>query len=441
MERLLHYVWKHKLFPLKQLLTTQGEEVEVIDPGLLNTDAGPDFFNSKVKIGGTLWVGNVEIHQKSSDWYAHGHDKDPLYDNVVLHVTGQADRPVLTSQGKQPPQLELPVPEEVQRNYAELLCTDTYPPCFRVIPTLSKLTVHSFLSRMTAERLERKRREVRQRLALSGGDWEQTLFVTLARSFGFGLNSSAFEAWAQSVPLSAAAHHRDSPLQIEALFMGQAGFLDVENLPRSQRDKAASDPYFLSLKREYAFLARKFGLIQMPAGQWRWLRLRPHNFPYIRIAQLAELYCSRRCSFSVILESLNADTLRAALRTGTTPYWERHSTFGTPCEPSTKVLTSASVDSLLINAVAPVLSAYAGHRHDERLSQRAASLLEALPAERNSIVSTWKECGLEVKTAADSQALIQLKRCYCDKRDCLRCRFGYEALRSKSQQSANSATN
>lgn len=434
MERLLHYVWKHKLFPLKQLFTTQGEKVEVIDPGLPNTNAGSDFFNSKVKIGGTLWAGNVEIHQKSSDWYAHGHDKDPLYDNVVLHVTGQNDCPVLTSRGKQLPQLILTVPEEVRRNYAELLQTDAYPPCFKVIPTLSKLTVHSFLSRMTAERLERKRGEVLQKLSLSGGDWEQTLFVTLARSFGFGLNSSAFESWAQSVPLSAVAHHRDNPLQIEALFMGQAGFLDVANLPRSQRENAESDPYFLSLKREYAFLVRKFSLIQMPAGQWRWLRLRPHNFPYIRIAQLAELYCSRRCSFSIILECEDADTLRAAMRTGTTPYWEQHNAFGSPCKPNTKILTTASVDSLLINAIAPVLSAYAFHRQDERLSLRACSLLEALPAERNSIVSTWKKCGLEVKTAADSQALIQLKRCYCDKRDCLRCRFGYEALRSKSHQ-------
>lgn len=429
MERLLHYVWKHKMFPLRRLLTTDGEEVEVVDPGLQNTDAGPDFFNAKVRLGGTMWVGNVEIHESSSDWYAHGHDKDPLYDSVVLHVTGRDDLPVLTSAGKRLPQLVLAVPEEVRLNYAELLREDAYPPCFRVIPTLDRLTVHSFLSRLTAERLERKRAEVSQRLARCHGDWEQTLFVTLARGFGFGLNSDAFEAWAGCVPLSAAAHHRDNRFQVEALFMGQAGLLDLANLPKSQRTGAESDGYFLSLKREYAFLVRKFGLAPMPAGLWRWLRLRPQNFPYIRIAQLVELFCSRRCGLSVLLESGGVDALRAVLRVGATDYWETHSAFGHECQRRTRTISADSADSLIINAVVPVFSAYALYRHDEGLNRRAAELLESIPAERNSVVRSWNDCGLTVKTAADSQALVQLKRRYCEKRDCLRCRFGYEVLK------------
>lgn len=431
MEKLLHYVWKHKLFPLRQMTTTEGTAVEVIDPGLPNADAGPDFFNAKVKIGGTLWVGNVEIHTKSSDWYAHGHDTDSAYNNVILHITGLDDRPVLTAEGKQLPQVVISVPEEVRKNYAELLSTDHYPPCYRVIPGLPRLTVHSFLSRLTAERLERKRGEVMQRVARTGGDWEQALFVTLARSFGFGLNSDAFEAWAGCTPLSAAAHHRDNRLQVEALFMGQAGFLDAENLPRSQREAAVADEFFLSLGREYRFLATKFGLKPMPVGQWRWLRMRPQNFPYIRLSQLAELYCSRRCSLSALLDCADVEAARATLRVSTTPYWDTHSAFGHASVNRTKTLSAASVDSLIINAVVPVLSAYAVHRSDERLQQRAFDMLEALPTEHNSIVSTWAECGLTVATAADSQALIQLKRCYCDKRDCLRCRFGYEALKRK----------
>lgn len=431
MEKLLHYVWKHKLFPLRQMMTTEGVAVEVIDPGLPNADAGPDFFNAKVKIGGTLWVGNVEIHTKSSDWYAHGHDTDSAYNNVILHITGLDDRPVLTAEGKQLPQVVISVPEEVRKNYAELLSTDHYPPCYRVIPGLPRLTVHSFLSRLTAERLERKRGEVMQRVARTGGDWEQALFITLARSFGFGLNSDAFEAWAGCTPLSAAAHHRDNRLQVEALFMGQAGFLDAENLPRSQREAAVADEFFLSLGREYRFLAAKFGLKPMPVGQWRWLRMRPQNFPYIRLSQIAELYCSRRCSLSALLDCADVEAVRATLRVSTTPYWDTHSAFGHASANRTKTLSAASVDSLIINAVVPVLSAYAVHRSDERLQQRAFDMLEALPTEHNSIVSTWAECGLTVATAADSQALIQLKRCYCDKRDCLRCRFGYEALKRK----------
>lgn len=433
MERLLQYVWKHKMFPLKRLFTTDGEEVEVIDPGLQNTDAGPDFFNAKVKLGSTLWAGNIEIHESSSDWYAHGHDKDPLYDSVVLHVTGRDNRPVFTSEGKRLPQLVLSVPEDVRRNYEELLQADAYPPCRRFIPNLDRLTVHSFLSRLASERLERKRSEVQQRLSRCNGDWEQTLFVTLARSFGFGLNSDAFEAWAGCVPLSAASHHRDSRTQIEAFFMGQAGFLSAENLPKSQQAEAEADPYFVNLRREHDFLARKFGLSPMQKGLWRWLRLRPQNFPYIRIAQLAELFCSRRCSLSVLLECKDADALRAVLRVGTTTYWETHSAFGHAGQRKTKTLSAASADSLIINAVVPVFSAYAVYRHDDRLNQRAVELLEALPPERNSIVSSWNSCGINAETAADSQALIQLKRCYCDKRDCLRCRFGYESLRTRSR--------
>jgi len=419
------------MFPITPLFTTEGEAVEVIDPGLPNADSGPDFFNAKVRLGGTVWAGNIEIHERSSDWYAHGHEKDHAYDNVVLHVTGQNDRDVITASGKRLPQLVLRVPEEVLRNYAELLSADRYPPCFKVIPTLSKLTVHSFLTRLTAERIERKRDEVAQKLASCRGDWEQTLFVTLSRCMGFGLNGEAFEEWGRSVPLSAAARHRDNRLLIEALFMGQAGFLDVKNLPQSQREAASGDDYFQRLNREYRFLAAKFGLHPMPEGHWRWLRLRPQNFPYIRISQLAELYCSRRCGLSLLLECEDADALRALLRAGTSPYWETRHAFGAAGRRVTKVLTDASVDSLIINCVAPVFAAYAVHRQDERLSRRAQELLEALKAERNSIVSTWKECGLEVKTAADSQALIQLKRCYCDRRDCLRCRIGYETLRIK----------
>lgn len=433
MERLLHYVWKHKLFPLKQLTTTDGDTVEVIDPGLHNSDAGPDFFNAKVRIGATVWAGNIEIHERSSEWYTHGHHTDHAYDNVVLHVTGQADRDVLTAEGKRLPQLILAVPDEVVRNYSELLSTDTYPPCYKVIPTLPSLITHSFMSRLTAERLERKRAEVEQRVAACGGSWEQALFMTIARSFGFGLNSDAFESWARCTPLSCAAHHRDNVMQIEALFMGQAGFLDPQNLPHSQRTSAADDPYFCQLANEYRFLAHKFNLTQMPPGQWRWLRLRPQNFPYIRISQLAELYCSRRCGLSVLLECQSADALRDILHTNTTPYWETHNAFGSTCAKRSKSISAATADSLIINAVVPVFAAYATHRHDERLSVRAGQLLEQLPAEKNSIVNTWRDCGLTVSTAADSQALIQLKRCYCDRKDCLRCRIGYETLKLKQK--------
>lgn len=231
MEQLLHYVWKHKMLPLKPLETTDGRLVEVIDPGLHNRNAGPDFFNAKVKINGTLWVGNVEIHDQSTDWYLHHHDRDSQYDNVVLHVVGQANRDVQNSRGEFLPQLELEVPPTVSENYRQLLSTDQYPPCYRIIPSLTRLTVHSWMAALQTERLEQKTRAIEQRAERLNGSWEDAYFVTLARNYGFGINGEAFEQWAQHVPLQAVGKHRDDLFQIEAIFMGQAGLLDPRAFP------------------------------------------------------------------------------------------------------------------------------------------------------------------------------------------------------------------
>ena len=223
MEQLLHYVWKHKLFPLTTLVTTKGQEVEVIDPGLLNRNAGPDFFNAKVRIAGTMWVGNVEIHLKTSDWLAHHHNTDPAYDNVVLHVVEQDDgAQALCTDGKQPPLLVLPIPQSVRDNYKALLHEDAYPPCHSIIAELSNLTKHSWLSVLQTERLQQKAEAIMQRAKRCGADWERAFFITLARNFGFGINGDALEAWATNLSLDAAAHHRDDLFQIEALFLGQA---------------------------------------------------------------------------------------------------------------------------------------------------------------------------------------------------------------------------
>ena len=221
MEELIHYCWQHKLFQLTQLTTTDGRSVEVIDPGLHNMHAGPDFFNAKVKIDHTLWVGNVEIHDKASDWYRHGHDKDANYDSVILHVVGKVDAEARTMNGTILPQMKLEVPRSVTDNYEALLRTETYPPCYKIIPTLSKLMIHSWLSAMETERLERKTDDIVRRVKQCGGSWENAYFVTLARNFGFGTNSDAFEQWALNVPLDKVGHHRDDIFQIEAIFMGQ----------------------------------------------------------------------------------------------------------------------------------------------------------------------------------------------------------------------------
>lgn len=484
MEKLLHYVWKHRLFPLTPLATTQGQEVEVIDPGLHNSNAGPDFFNAKVRIGGTLWVGNVEVHDKASEWYSHRHDRDAAYDNVVLHVVGDADTDVTTANGGRPPQLVLPVPQTVSDNYAELLSTDSYPPCYRVIGSLPRLTVHSWMSALQTERLQQKTEAIEQRVKAAEGAWERAFFTTLARNFGFGVNGDAFEAWANALPLDAAAHHRDDPFQIEALFLGQAGLLNVAAVAERRQIETAADSYFQRLSKEYNYLAHKFRLTPMDGRQWRFLRLRPQNFPYIRIAQLVHLYCSRHCSLSIMADCETLDDARRMLSTETTPYWHNHYTFGQetadstkgvtecsaqqtkgaggrseeealpssdgkgllvetggrrseeealPSAKSAKRLSKASKDLLIINTVVPMLYAYGRHTASEKLCHRAFAFLEELKAENNTIVRMWQQCGLPVENAGDSQALIQLKRQYCDRKDCLRCRFGYEFLKVKTK--------
>jgi len=430
MERLLHYVWKHRLFPLGDLLTTDGRQVEVIDVGLHNRNAGPDFFNAKVKIDGMLWVGNVEIHDKASDWYAHHHETDTAYNNVVLHVAGKADALVRTAQGNMLPTLVLGVPEHVSTHYRELLATDHYPPCYRIIPDLSRLTVHSWMSALQTERLEQKTQAIVQRVERCEGSWEKAYFVTLARNFGFGINGEAFETWALNIPLTSVDHHRDDLFQVEAMFMGQAGLLDTAAVPERYREQAMQEGYFQKMQNEYAYLMRKFSMKPMDFKLWRFLRLRPQNFPHIRIAQLANLYYSRRAGLSQLMACRTAEEMKQALATEVTPYWQTHYSFGSSSRKNEKRLSAASLNLLMINTAIPMLFAYGRHRSKEELCDRAFDFLEQLKAEKNHIISMWQECGLEVENAGDSQALIQLKREYCDRKDCLRCRIGYEYLTS-----------
>lgn len=453
----MHYVWKHRMMPACGLKTTCGQEVEVIDTGLPNTNAGPDFFNAKVKIGGTLWAGNVEIHTQSADWYRHRHDRDAAYNNVVLHITGCADCEVLNAVGRRVPQMVLQVPESVAEGYGELMRTETYPPCYRAIQAISRLTATSWLAALQAERLEQKARAIELRAERAGGSWEDACFMTLARNYGFGINGDTFERWASAVPLGAVAHHRDDLFQIEAIFMGQAGLLADDAVPERYRDAACAEGYFGRLQAEYRYLAHKFSLTPIDHKQWRFLRLRPQNFPHIRISQLANLYYERKAALGMLLDCKTTEQLAAALQTRVTPYWETHYTFGattmvkTPGEMhpngkekcpngkqnhpngKEKSMSPFSINLLIINTAIPMLFAYGRHIQDESLCRRATDMLETLKPENNHIVRMWRECGLQARNAGESQALIQLKNEYCNKRDCLRCRFGYEYLKGKRQ--------
>ena len=429
MEQLLHYVWKHKLFPLVELKTTDGKPVEVIDPGLHNHNSGPDFFNAKVKISQTLWVGNVEIHDKSSDWFLHGHDKDQAYDNVVLHVTGKPDIEVTNTAGQYIPQMVLEVPSTIRENYEELLRTDQYPPCYQIIPDLTTLNIHAWMAALQTERLEQKTEAIIRRVKRMNGSWENAYFLTLARNYGFGINGDTFEEWATHIPFSAIAHHRDKLFQIEAVFMGQAGLLDINAIPERYQQEALNEGYYAKLRNEYLYLAHKFSLCPMDYKRWKFLRLRPQNFPHIRLSQLANLYYERKTGLSQLVECKDLFSLQSLLSTKVTPYWETHYTFGSISDLNEKNLSPFSMNLLMINTCIPILFAYGRHSAKEALCNRAFDFLEQLKAENNYIIRLWKECGLTVKNAGDSQALIQLKKEYCDKKECLRCRIGYEYLK------------
>ena len=421
MEQLLHYVWKHKIFPLKELTTTTGQQLEIIDTGLANRNAGPDFFNAKIKLDGVLWVGNIEIHQSSSDWTKHGHHQDAAYDNVILHVASNIDSEVYRSTGEAIPQFMLECPQHIRDNFEELSLTDSYPPCYRIIPTLSSFMIHSWMSALQMERFEQKNAQLIERLRFHNGHWEDAFFMTLARNFGFGLNGDAFETWAKHINLRYVDKHRDNLFQVEAFFFGQAGIL-------SDRD---GDEYYLKLKREYEYLAHKFELSPMDVTRWRFLRLRPNNFPHVRIAQLASLYHREYGLLSQLLEKTTLIEIRDLLRGGTSEYWINHYTFGGNTASHPKTLSDSSLNLLIINTLVPFLYAYGIHKGKELLYTRATSFLEELKPENNYIIRMWSQCGLKVSHAGDSQALIQLKKEYCDKKKCLYCRIGYEYLKRK----------
>lgn len=421
MEQLLHYVWKHKIFPLKELKTTTGQQVEVIDTGLANTDAGPDFFNAKLKLDGVLWIGNIEIHERSSDWFKHGHHADAGYNSVILHIASEIDTEISRSNGERIPQIQLICPEAVRTNYKELLETDSYPPCYRIIPSLPPFTAHSWMTALQMERFEQKATLLNERLKRYQGNWEDAFFITLARNFGFGLNGDAFETWAHRLPFRAVDKHRNDLFQIEAIFFGQAGMLEDSD----------GDGYYLRLKKEYTYLQHKFELIPMDASLWRFLRLRPANFPHIRIAQLACLYHRAYGLLSRIMETETLQGVRDILKGGTSEYWLTHYTFGGSSPSRPKTLSNTSLDLLIINTVVTFLYAYGLHKGNRVLCARAGSFLEELKAENNYITRMWEQCGMKASNAADSQALIQLKKEYCDKKKCLYCRIGYEYLKRK----------
>ena len=402
------------------MVTNTGKKVRVVDPGLLNTDAGPDFFNAKIEIDGHMWVGNVEMHYRATDWKRHRHDSDKAYDSVILHVVAKDDAPVRRSNGELIPQLVLEVSPQFNADYASLVGATIEVPCATKIKQVPHLTIVEWVEGLAFERLHGKVERIHQLLDSFNGSWEDVCYVTLARNFGFGINNDAFERLARRTPLRLLGKHSDSVLQIEALLFGQAGMLDAQ--------KPGMDSYYNQLCTEYAFLSNKFQLTPMEKESWKLFRIRPQNFPYRRIAMLAQFIEGGFRMMNRILEAEGEKEMRALFEVELSGYWTKHYTFGKPNERATATLSRSSTDIILINTVAPLLYAYGELTGNYEMTDKAIKLLEDLRAESNSIVSHFVAYGIDCPDALTSQALVQLKREYCDARKCIYCKIGHHLL-------------
>lgn len=416
----MQYVWKHRLWRSEDMVTNTGKKVRVVDPGLLNTDAGPDFFNAKIEIDGHMWVGNVEMHYRATDWKRHRHDSDKAYDSVILHVVAKDDAPVRRTNGELIPQLVLEVSPQFNADYASLVGATIEVPCATKIKQVPHLTIVEWVEGLAFERLHGKVERIHQLLDSFNGSWEDVCYVTLARNFGFGINNDAFERLARRTPLRLLGKHSDSVLQIEALLFGQAGMLDAQ--------KPGMDSYYNQLCTEYAFLSNKFQLTPMEKESWKLFRIRPQNFPYRRIAMLAQFIEGGFRMMNRILEGEDEKEMRALFEMELSGYWTKHYTFGKPNERATATLSRSSTDIILINTVAPLLYAYGELTGNYEMTDKAIKLLEDLRAESNSIVSHFVAYGIDCPDALTSQALVQLKREYCDARKCIYCKIGHHLL-------------
>ncbi|MDE5843317.1 MAG: DUF2851 family protein [Muribaculaceae bacterium] len=411
----------------REMATLQGQRVRICNPGRHNKDAGPDFANARLVIDGREWVGDVEIHVKASDWYRHGHDKDPAYNSVILHIVVVDDRRICRASGEEIPQVTVLMPEKFYVTYAELTKDLKSIRCGYLLGTLPSLIREDWLESLGVERVQMKAQRLLDYNARLNGDWEQAVFVMMARGLGFGLNGLPFEMLAMNLPLKYVYHHAQDLMQVEALLFGQAGMLNAcDHL---------FDDYYQRLCVEYGFLARKYGLRPMNPSVWKYARTRPQNFPHRRIAMLARaLHEGVRFSSSLKEAKGDFDKLMEFFSIKIDGYWGSHFAFGSDAgESLPRSLSYASRILLLINVASPFYTAYASLDGDYVSAEASARLLAGLPAEKNSKLKVWEELGFKADDALRSQSLLHLRDEYCDKGRCLECRFGHFFLRRESK--------
>ena len=419
-EKLLQFIWQFQYYNKQQLQTAAGEEIQILKVGMLNTNQGPDFLNAAIKINNITLIGNIELHIKSSQWHQHNHSKDKNYNNIILHIVWQNDEQIFDANNNLIPTFELQnlIPKMLLEKYNILMQTNTALPCANFLPALSNIGWLSWKERLTTERLLIKSENVLQVFENTNHNWEETFWQILAYNFGLKVNADLFKQVAKSISINILAKHKNQIQQLEALLLGQANLLQHNT----------TNNYVAMLQKEYLFLQKKYGLKNIE-GNAMFLRMRPANFPTIRLAQLAMLVHNSTHLFSKIKQIENVKTVQALFDITCNDFWHYHYTLNDEqqhCEP--KKLGKQMIDNIIINTIIPVLFAYGNYMQEDNYKIKAIQWLQELQPEKNIITNSWKNYNIDNKSAFDSQALIHLTNNYCNKKMCLSCAVGNKIL-------------
>lgn len=421
-EKLLHYIWVHRYYNSSELRTSEGLSIQIIHPGTWNKDAGPDFLNARIKIDRTTLAGHIELHLKSSDWIKHGHSGDIHYKNLILHVVHENDVQEHEELPKNVAVLEMKgrISGLLLEKYERLMHQEGTILCADQLDKINSLTWLSWKDRLMVERWQMKTALFAEWMNENKNDWSETFYLALARNFGLPVNGEAFLSVARSLPLHIVGHYKDKLLAMEALFFGQAGFLD----------QTYADTYPQHLKEQYLFLKKKHQLTPVPKHLWKWARMRPPSFPTFRLAQFAALMASYSHLFSKLLEIKDLKKVKELFKIKAASYWETHYRFGKESPKHATHLGSGIINRILINTVCPILAMYDQFQLDGTFLDRAFGWMKELPPEHNKYTRKWEKLGIPNQNAWDSQSLLQLIKYYCTEKRCLECAIGYQLLRN-----------
>lgn len=416
-EEVLQYIWKHRLYK-EPLVTTDGDSVEIINPGMHNQSAGPDFFNATVRIDRLTWVGNVELHVKSSDWMRHNHDTDGRYDNVILHVVAEADEAILRKNGERIPTVVLRISDKASKIAQDIASSPADIKCSQYWKTEFISDIRLRFSALLFERMKRRADVLLQNIRNLNTTWDEMLYILICRTMGGNVNQQPFETLAQRVPLDIIGKKADEEYKIEALLYGAAGMLDD-----------GDDDYVERLRLFYKSASATFDIKRMNGTEWRYSKMRPPSFPTIRISQISQLLFRRLRMFTHIIDCCDIEDIKKMFDVEVSDYWLTHYKFGKESKARNKEIGTEMQNELIINAVAPVVFAYGVQTNDNRKKEWAIEILETVPAEINNITKSWAELGIGVRDASESQALIELRKNYCDKSNCLRCPICHKIMK------------